>query len=116
MARRLAVGADHAGAALKSQLLAKIATQNKQYDPAEKFYRLGIKLRRDRAAGLYDELARMLIEARKFAEAVKVLDDAINEPSLKNNRAAFWFLASMRVGVRARIRRLVHRRRPRPRS
>lgn len=77
-----------------SVLLAKIATQNKQYDPAEKFYRLGIKLRRDRAAGLYDELARMLIEARKFAEAVKVLDDAINEPSLKNNRAAFWFLAT----------------------
>lgn len=75
-----------------SVLLAKIATQNKLYDPAEKFYRLGIKLRRDRAATLYDELARMLLEARKFGDAVKVIDDAINEPSLKNNRAAFWFL------------------------
>lgn len=77
-----------------SVLLAKIAAQNKQYDPAETFYRLAIKLRRDRAANLYDELARMLLEARKFAEAVKVLDDAIKEPSLKNNRAAFWFLQS----------------------
>ena len=80
-----------------SILLAKIAAQNKQYDPAEKFYRLGIKLRRDRAAGLFDELARMLLEARKFAAAVKVIDDALNEPSLKNNknsRASFWFLQS----------------------
>ncbi len=80
-----------------SILLAKIAAQNKKYDPAEKFYRLGIKLRRDRAAGLFDELARMLLEARKFAEAVKVIDDALNEPSLKNNknsRASFWFLQS----------------------
>ncbi len=77
-----------------SVLLAKIATQNKLYDPAEKFYRLGIKLRRDRAATLYDELAQMLIQARKFAEAVKVIDDALLEPSLKNNRAAFWYLAT----------------------
>ncbi|MFM9965956.1 MAG: tetratricopeptide repeat protein [Planctomycetaceae bacterium] len=80
-----------------SVLLAKIAAQSKQYEPAEKFYRLGIKLRRDRAASLYDELARMLLEARKFAEAVKVIDDALNEPSLKNNkgnRASFWFLQS----------------------
>jgi tetratricopeptide (TPR) repeat protein len=75
-----------------SVLLAKIAAQSKQYDAAERFYRFGIKLRRDRSANLYDELARMMLEARRFAEAVKVIDDAIAEPALKNNRAAFWFL------------------------
>lgn len=75
-------------------LLAKIASQNKQLESAEKLYRLGIKLRRDRAAGLYDELARLLIESRKFVESVKVLEEALNEPSLKPQRPSFLFLLS----------------------
>lgn len=72
-------------------LLAKIAAQNKRYEAAEKFYRLGIQLRRDRAGTLYNELVQILFEARKFSDAVKVLDDAINEPSLKGNRAVLWY-------------------------
>jgi tetratricopeptide (TPR) repeat protein len=74
-----------------SVLLAKIAAQNKRYEAAEKFYRLGIQLRRDRAGTLYNELVQILFEARKFSDAVKVLDDAINEPSLKGNRAVLWY-------------------------
>ena len=74
-----------------SVLLAKIAAQGKQYEPAEKFYRLGIKLRRDRAGNLYNELVQLLFEARKYSEAATALDDAIKEPSLKSNRAVFWY-------------------------
>lgn len=49
--------------------------------------------------------SRMLLEARKFSEAVKVLDDAINEPSLKNNRGILVLAnSSTRNGGRHRWR------------
>ena len=77
-----------------SLLLGKIAAQGKQADLAEKFYRHALKLRRDKAGGIYEELGKLLLDVRKFAEAAKVFQEAVKDASLANSRPNFLFMLS----------------------
>lgn len=77
-----------------SLLLGKIAAQGKEADLAEKFFRHALKLRRDKAGGIYEELGKLLLDVRKFAEAAKVFQDAVKDSSLLNSRPNFLFMLS----------------------
>ena len=77
-----------------SLLLGKIAAQSKQADSAEKFYRHALKLRRDKAAGIYEELGKLFLDVRKFAEAAKVFQEAAKDPTAASGRPNFLFMLS----------------------
>lgn len=77
-----------------SVLLGKIAAQNKRLEDAEKFYRFAVKLRRDRAGGILEELGKHFLEAKQFAEAAKIFREAATDPALTNAKPNFLFLLS----------------------
>jgi tetratricopeptide (TPR) repeat protein len=72
-------------------VLANLAADAKKTDLAEKLYRLLLTLRKDRAALVLEELGQLLSEARKYAEAAKVFEEAANNPDLADARANFLF-------------------------
>jgi tetratricopeptide (TPR) repeat protein len=61
----------------ESYLLAKVAEQLERYDQAIEFFRLAAKLDKDRAILAYRDLADVLIDARRYAEAATVYEDAL---------------------------------------
>jgi tetratricopeptide (TPR) repeat protein len=77
-----------------SLLLAKVAAQVKQVEPAERFYRYALKQRRDRAAGIFEELGKLFLQARQFVDAAKVFQEAASDPKLDTAKPYFLFLRS----------------------
>ncbi len=77
-----------------SLLLAKVAAQVKQVEPAERFYRYALKQRRDRAAGIFEELGKLFLQVRQFVDAAKVFQEAASDPKLETAKPYFLFLRS----------------------
>ncbi len=69
-----------------SLILAKLAAEVKETDAAIEFYRFAIQARADRAAVLYDELGNHLLQVDRYADAVKIFQEAVNDPGLVNAR------------------------------
>jgi len=79
------------GAAL---VLAKLAAESEQIEPAVLFYRFALKTRPEVASVLYGELGSYLLLAEKYAEAARVFQDAVNDPTLRSSRPNFLFRLS----------------------
>lgn len=66
----------------KAYLIAKLASQAGEIDSTIEFYRLAIKQNRDEAYKLYEELGRFLLERRKYADAVRIYEEAAADRGL----------------------------------
>ncbi len=75
-------------------VLANLAADGKKTELAEKFYRFLLTIKRERAGLIFEELGSHFVEVRKYPEAVKVYQEAADDPDLSDNRAIFLFLAT----------------------
>lgn len=72
-------------------ILANLAADAKKTDLAVKIYRQLLAIRKERAALVLEELGQHLSEVKRYAEAVKVFEEAVNNPDLADARANFLF-------------------------
>ncbi|MEX0726302.1 MAG: tetratricopeptide repeat protein, partial [Planctomycetaceae bacterium] len=77
-----------------SLILAELASEAKRTENAIEFYRYAIQARSDRAAVLYEKLGNYLLQAEEYAEAAKVFQEALNDPSLSSVRTSFQYQLS----------------------
>jgi tetratricopeptide (TPR) repeat protein len=78
----------------KAYLLAKLAAERKLVDDAAEFFRVALTLDKDRMPILYSELGELYMKAHRYADAVQVYVDAVNERSLADRKTNFLFLLS----------------------
>lgn len=69
-------------------VLAKLAGKGEKIDAASQLYRYLISQRRstELKSRLYDELGDLLMEAKKFADATKLYEDAAKDPDLEEEK------------------------------
>ena len=69
-------------------VLAKLAAKGSKVDEARELYRNLIAQRRSTEikSGLYDELGDLLVEAKHFADASQMYDDASKDPDLEDEK------------------------------
>ena len=78
----------------KCYLLAKLAAELHKTEAAEEFYRLAVPTARQRLELIYSEWAQMLLNEQKYAQAAKVLQEAIEKPDLGARRPNYLFMLS----------------------
>lgn len=76
----------------KSFLLAGVAKECERIEDAIEFYRHAIKLGKDRAPALYRELANVLLQSKRYGDAISLCKEALNERKLSGNKADFHAL------------------------
>ena len=74
--------------------LANLAADGKKTEAAEKYYRFILSLRKERAGLVLEELGSHYAEVKKYAEAAKVYQEAIDDPALAENRPSFLYQLS----------------------
>lgn len=72
-------------------VLGEIAAEAKDTDAAVEFYRFALKAKRARAAVVYQNLGQTLLLNDRYADAVKVYEEATADPALQTARANFLF-------------------------
>lgn len=72
-------------------VLANIAADAKKTAESEQLYRYLLDLRKERAGLLYKELGGLLTDAKRFADAAKVFEEAANDPALADDKTSFIF-------------------------
>ncbi len=77
-----------------SILLARLAIQSDKDTAGIEFFRFALKLRPDRASLIYNDLGRLLLQTRQFAEAEKVYQDAVNDAALAGLKPNYLYLLS----------------------
>jgi tetratricopeptide (TPR) repeat protein len=75
-------------------LLANIAADARQSELAEKLYRYLLPLKKERAGLIYEELGSHFFEVKNYAQAVKVYDEAAEDPDLTDSRPIFLVLGA----------------------
>ncbi|MGQ0635481.1 MAG: tetratricopeptide repeat protein [Planctomycetaceae bacterium] len=87
-------GVDFAG----GYVLANLAADAKRTDAAEKLYRFLLSLRqKERTALLFEELGGHYHDVRRYADAAKVYQEAIDDPALAETRPNFQFLLTQEL-------------------
>lgn len=74
--------------------LANLAADGKKTEAAEKYYRFILSLRKERAGLVLEELGSHYAEVKKYAEAAKVYQEAVDDPALAENRPSFLYQLS----------------------
>ena len=77
---------------LPAYILGKLATEADRADDAIEFYRYAIGMRNDPPSVLYTELGMYLLDAKRYGEAVSLLQEAVNHPSNGLQREKWRFL------------------------
>jgi len=77
-----------------SLILAELSAQANKTDAAVRFYRYGIKLRKDRSKLLYDKLGSHLLSVDRYAQAAEVYREAADQPSLARFKPDYLFSLS----------------------
>ncbi len=77
-----------------SFILAKMAGEAKKIDAAVELYRFALKVRADRAAGIYSELGSLLLENEKYGQAAEVFGEASTDPALAGQWPMFLYRLS----------------------
>lgn len=72
-------------------VLANLVADAKKTELAAKIYRQLLTMRKERAALILEELGELYTDAKNYAEAVKVFEEAANNPDLSDGRANFLF-------------------------
>lgn len=95
-ARSLKQGDDPKLDFIQAYLIGKLATEGDYSDAAIEFYRDAIGMRNEPPAQLYTELATHLLDSDRHAQAVEVLQEALNHPAntLQSERWRFLFFLS----------------------
>ena len=75
-------------------VLANIAADAKQTPVAEKLYRQLLLVKRERASLIYEELGGLYVDAKNYAEAAKVYQEAADDGDLSDSRPNFLFMVS----------------------
>ncbi|MFO0919519.1 MAG: tetratricopeptide repeat protein [Planctomycetaceae bacterium] len=75
----------------KSYLLAKLAAERELIDDAAEFYRVAMKLDKDRLSIIYSELGELYLKAHRYKDATTVYAEASKERSLADRRPDFLF-------------------------
>jgi tetratricopeptide (TPR) repeat protein len=73
-------------------VLANLAADGAATDLAERLYRFLLALRKERSVLLYEELGQHLNKVRKYAEASKVYQEAVDDPAAIDGRPKFLFV------------------------
>jgi tetratricopeptide (TPR) repeat protein len=73
-------------------VLANLAADGKRTDIAQRLYRQLLVLRKERAALVYEELGSHLVEVRKYAEAAKVYQEAVDDAGVLDARPNFLYM------------------------
>jgi tetratricopeptide (TPR) repeat protein len=73
-------------------VLANLAAEGKRTELAERLYRYLLTLRKERSVMLYEELGQHLNKMRKYAEASKVYQEAVDDPAAIDGRPKFLFV------------------------
>ncbi|HTI50533.1 MAG TPA: tetratricopeptide repeat protein [Planctomycetaceae bacterium] len=73
-------------------VLANLAADGKRTEVAERLYRYLLSIRKERAVLLYEELGQLLNKVRKYAEASKVYQEAVDDPAAIEGRPKFMFV------------------------
>lgn len=77
-----------------SILLARLADESEKDTAGIEFYRFALKLRPNRAALIYGDLGRLLLQTRQYVAAEKVFEDAVNDAALANAKPNYLYLLS----------------------
>lgn len=75
-------------------VLAHLATEVKQTAVAQDLFRYLLTLRKERASAVYDKWGRYLLDMKLYADAVKVFQDAANDPALSDVRPNYLYQLS----------------------
>jgi len=86
-------------------VLANLAADARRTDQAIEFYRFLLASRRDRANVLYEELGSHLLDARRYAEAAGVYEEAAGDPALGELRPNFLFLLTQALELAGQTKR-----------
>ncbi len=81
---------------IQAYLLGKLCSENNRIEDAVHFYKVAISMRNDPPPLLFTELSSQLIDSQHYAEAVEILNEAIQHPSsgLQRERWRFMYLLS----------------------
>lgn len=80
-------------------VLANLASDSKRTALAEKFYRYLLGLRKERAILIYEELGSHYFEVRKFAEAAKIYQEAVDDPTTSEMRPNLLVMLTRAKGL-----------------
>lgn len=72
-------------------VLANLAAEGKRTDVAERLYRFLLPLRKEKLKDIYEELGSHFSEVRRYADAAKVFQEAVDDPALVDLRPQFLF-------------------------
>lgn len=73
-------------------VLANLAADGKRTPEAERLYRYLLTLRKERAKDIYEELGGHFSEIRKYADAARVYQEAVDDAALLDARPNFLFV------------------------
>ncbi|WP_145201328.1 tetratricopeptide repeat protein [Thalassoglobus polymorphus] len=95
-ARTLKKGDEPSLEFLQAYILGKLATEADDADAAIEFYKFAIGMRNDPPTLLYTEIGGYLLDAKKYEEAIQILNEALANPSstLQNDRWRLLFFLS----------------------
>lgn len=70
---------------------ANVAADSEQVGAAEELYRFLLDVRKERAGLIFQELGGLYMEAKRYADAAKVFEEAASDPSLGDQKSNFVF-------------------------